>query len=130
VGSNAGSKVTKSTEEGALPSKTEFSRLKFDTWVSQVSISTIFPATVVKDGYIDLDKSTGKELKMKTMDLMDPIRKTYGQQKIRGRCSRWEKRVRMRKPNATVSDELSVNGMKVFTENEREVFNIEMKGDY
>jgi hypothetical protein len=36
----------------------------------------------------------------------------------------------MRKPNATVSDELSVNDMKVFTENEREVFNIEMKGDY
>ena len=36
----------------------------------------------------------------------------------------------MRKPNATVSDELSVNGMKVFTENEREVVNVEMKGDY
>jgi hypothetical protein len=60
VGSNPASKLTKSTEEGPFASETEFSRLNFGTWISQDSTSTISPATLLKDGYTDSDKSTKK----------------------------------------------------------------------
>jgi hypothetical protein len=130
------SKLTKLTKEGPFASETEFCRLDFGTWVSQDSTSTISPATVVKDGYIGLDKSTNKELKVKDYGFDGSYSKdvwsTENEMEVFkvGEENTKEKYTHMRKPNATVSDELSTNDIKVFTENEREVVNVEMKGDY
>jgi hypothetical protein len=109
VGSNPASKLTKSTEEGLFASETEFSRLNFNTWVSQDSTSTISPAIVVNDGYTDLDKSTKKTPKAKHYGLDESYLKALLSAEIQTEMpevgEEMTKEEYTLKPNAYVSDQ-------------------------